>query len=381
MSEPNIPHILIVDDEETSPHELGFDTRAVTRARHPQDVDVSDLCWADLVLMDFVLNNWSERDDLDQVSLQPRNGLALAAVLREHADAVNNGDHSYTAFAIHSAHIGDISARLQTTNRTPYVVARLNNLEWAFDKADTGRFASATALADAVRHVSASWPAVKAGDIRAAMADLLHLSRDATWSERAADDIVLCQAPFSGFSAGTNRLLFLRWLLHGIMPYPTFLLAMHWVAARLRIAPASLRQVLNSESDLASDLAACRYDGLLAAFGDPRWWRAAVDQYAWDLRAKGAREPAQFHVELERRAGIPLEYVDAVSPVVCVDLELKPRDELCALESVVRLVPDLWPAYADPAYAEVEVVLEKADLRSIVHPLDRDLLLTLDEGA
>lgn len=380
MSEDALPHILIVDDEETSQHELGLDSFAATRARHPRDVDLSDLDWADLVLMDFIISNWDERDELDQVALKPPNGLALAAVLREHSDATNKGNHSYTAFAIHSAHIGEISTRLHTTNRTPYVVARLNNLEWAFDKVDTSRFASSAVLADAVRHVSAVWPIVDSGDIETATIDLLKLEKDATWYERAADDVVLCQIPLSEFSAGTNGLLFLRWLLHGILPYPTFLLAMHWVAARLRITSASLRQMMQGESDLARDLAACKYNGVLAAFDGPRWWRAAVDQYVWELRAAGARDPAQFHGELERRAGVSLEHVPAASPVVCVDRELKPRDGLCALESVVRLVPDLWPAYADPAYAEVEVVREDADLRSIVHPLDRERVLALDEA-
>lgn len=379
MAEDNRPRILIVDDEETSQHELGLDTFAATRARHPRDVDASDLEWADLVLMDFIISNWPERDNLDQVSLQPLNGLALAAVLRERADAANNGGHSYTAFAIHSAHIGDISARLHTTNRTPYIAARLNNLEWAFDKTDTSRFASSAVLANAVRHVSASWPAVEAGGIGAATAELLKLAADATWSERAADDVVLCQIPLSEFSAGTNGLLFLRWLLHGIMPYPTFLLAMHWVAARLRITPGSLRQVLEGQSELAKELAAFKYVGVLASFDGPRWWRAGVDQYVWDFRAAGAREPVAFHAELERRAGVALECVEEISPAVCVDRELKPRDGFCALESVVRLVPDLWPAYADPAYAEVDVVREDVDLRSIVHPLDRERMFVADE--
>ena len=62
-----------------------------------------------------------------------------------------------------------------------------------------------------------------------------------------------------------------------------------------------------------------------------------------------------------------------------MDRELKPRDGLCAIETVVRLVPDLWPAYADPAYAEVDVVREDADLISIVHPLDRERVQALDE--
>lgn len=380
MSEIALPHILIVDDGETSEHTIGLDSRASPRAKHPQDVGIADLQWADLVLMDFIINNWDERDELDQISLKPRNGLALAAVLREHADSIDNGDHSYTAFAIHSGHIGEVSARLHTTNRTPHVVARLNNLEWTFDKTDDSRFASSAALAHAVRHVSKLWPAVDAKGMSAATADLLQLDADATWSERAADDVVLCQIPLSDFSAGTNGLLFLRWLLHGILPYPTFLLAMHWVAARLRITPTSLRRVIAGDSDLANDLEGCRYTGVLDSFDGSRWWRAAVDQYVWDLRAEGARESEQFHAELERRSGIPLEHFAAVSPVVCVDRELKPDDDgLCALAGVVRLVPDLWPAYADPAYAEIDVVRDDADLRSIVHPLDQERVPDLNE--
>jgi hypothetical protein len=250
MTRESLPHVLIIDDEDTTKHELGLRSIAATRGRHPRDVEVSDIEWADLVLMDFIISNWAERDELEQVSLKPLNGLALAAVLREHADAASRLPHSYTAFAIHSAHIGDIAARLHTTNRTPYVVARLNNLEWAFDKADTARFKSSAALAEAVSRVSKSWPTVAAGAIGTVTAEILQLSADEPWSERAEDDLVMCQIPRAKFSAGANGLLFLRWLLHGIMPYPTVLLAMHWVAARLRITVESLRQVMHGESEV-----------------------------------------------------------------------------------------------------------------------------------
>lgn len=379
MPDESRPHILIVDDGETRQHEIGLDAIAATRSRHPADVDVADLEWANLVLMDFVISNWSDRDEMEQISLCPRNGLALAAVLREHADAANDGGHNYTAFAIHSAHIGEISARLHTSNKTPYVVARLNNLEWAFDKTDEARFASAVSLAEAVRYVSAAWRAVEGGGIETAITELLKLPSDASWTKRATDDVLLCQIPLSEFG-GKSGLLFVRWLLHGIMPYPTFLLATHWVAARLRIAPSSLRQVMEGQSALSRDLAACRYSGVLASFAGPRWWRSAVDQYAWELQAAVAREPEAFHAELERRSGSTLQRVQETSPAVCVNRELNPLDGLCALDSVVRLVPDLWPAYADPAFAEVGVVRDDADLCAIVHPLDRERVLIKDEG-
>lgn len=380
MADEPKPHILIVDDEDTAQHTIGLDSLAAPRARHPNDVTSEDLAWADLVLMDFVISKWDERDQLDQVSLQPLNGLALAAVLREHVDADNQNCHNYTAFAIHSAQIDKISERLHTTNRIPHVVSRLNNLEWAFDKADSARFKSSAVLATAVRDVSRQWSDVEKGGISVATSRLLNLNTDAPWRERAADDVVLCQIPLSDLSAGTNGLLFLRWLLHGILPYPTFLLAMNWVAARLRIKPASLRDVLlGSESQLGCDLEECRYKGVLDAFVGHRWWRAAVDQYIWDLRADGAREPDEFHRELEKRAGRELELVEEVSPVVCVDRELRARDGLWALENVVRLVPDLWPTYADPAYAEAVEVSENPALCSIVHPLDRERVPALDE--
>ena len=379
MNDADLPRILIVDDGETSSHVAGIDTQASTRGRHPNEIDVTDLDWADLVLMDFKISDWRAREELDPVSLRPMNGLALAAVLREHVDA-NNGDcHSYTAFAIHSAHIGDISKRLHTTNQTPYVVARLNNLEWVFDKADRSRFARSVELACAVRTISESWNSIKGGGVSMAAAELLRLPQKAKWTQRALDDVVLCQLPLSKFSAGTNGLLFLRWMLHGVLPYPTFLWAHHWVAARLRISPASLLGTLKNDSALAGDLNALSYDGVLKSFWGQRWWRAGIEQYAWSIRAAGARGPKEFHAELEKRAGGKLSPVADVSPVVCVDRELNRLDELRPLQTVVRLVPDLWPAYADAAYAEIDVVQGDGELAAIVHPLDRGQVVTADE--
>jgi len=379
MADVDLPRILIVDDVDAAQHALGLQDRAESRARHPNDVEADDLDWADLVLMDFMIEHWDDREALDQVALRPPNGLALAAVLREHADSQNGDGDDYTAFAIHTGHVGEISRRLHTSNKAAHVVARLNNLEWVFDKSDGTRFERSTELGSAVRVISGSWKEVEDGGVEAALERLLGLSGEVLWHSRAFDDVVLCQVPLSEFSAGTNGLLFLRWLLHSVLPYPTFLWAEQWVAARLRITPGSLRAVLDGESDLAADINACRYDGILSGFLGTRWWRAGVEQYAWGIRAEGARDPDAFHKKLEERAGGELERLEIASPVVCIERDLSPADELCSLEDAVRMVPDLWPAYAGTAYATIASVRDDAEFAAVVHPLDRERIADDDD--
>ncbi|MEQ8457642.1 MAG: hypothetical protein RLO52_08790 [Sandaracinaceae bacterium] len=375
MADEDLPRILIVDDVDAAEHELGLVDRAGSRAKHPNEVEGGDLDWADLVLMDFMIECWTEREEVDQVGLRPLNGLALSAVLREHADSQNGDDHDYTAFAIHTGKVENVSRRLHTSNKAAHVVARLNNLEWVFDKSDGSRFQRAAELAAAVKLISNSWQEVEDGGVEAALERLLGLDASALWRSRAFDDVVLCQVPLSAYSAGTNGLLFLRWLLHSILPYPTFLWAEQWVAARLRITPSALRSVLDGDSPLASDLKACRYGGILEGFLGPRWWRAGIEQYAWGVRADSARDPDVFHTKLEERARTELERLLIASPVVCIGRDLTPVDELCSIEDAVRMVPDLWPAYAGTAYATITSVLDDPEFAAVVHPLDRERVI------
>lgn len=375
MAASDLPRILIVDDEGMAAHKAGLDGLARVRTKHPNDIESTDLRWADLVLMDFMLTNWNDRDELDQVSLRPANGLALAALLREHVDHEGDDADNYTAFAIHTGHVEDVSRRLHTTSKASHVVARLNNLEWVFDKSDDSRFRRSTQLATAVRAISTTWQQVQKGRLNTALNSLLKLDKELVWYKRALDEVVLCQIPLSEFSAGTNGLLLLRWLLHRVLPYPTFLWAEQWVAARLRITPASLRLVAEGQSTLTSDLKACSYEGILSSFLGRRWWRSGIEQYAWGIRAEGARDPETFHQVLEERAGAHLDRLEISSPVVCINRDLSPLDDICAIDTAVRLVPDLWPAYADTAYADLGTVAGDVELRAIVHPLDRSRVL------
>ena len=116
----------------------------------PRDVELSYLEHADLVLVDFRLDNWSERDAQTTVSLQPATGLALAALLREHVD--RSARNRLTGFALHSGHLDDIQGRLPAV-AAQHVIARLNNLEWAFPKTEPRRFEQMISLASAVRRL------------------------------------------------------------------------------------------------------------------------------------------------------------------------------------------------------------------------------------
>jgi hypothetical protein len=72
--------------------------------------------------------------------------------------------------------------------------------------------------------------------------------------------------------------------------------------------------------------------------------------------------------------------VEDVSPVVCVNRDLKPQDELVSLESAVQIIPDLWPAFADSAYMTLQDIEEDPDLVAIVHPLDRERVPTTEDA-
>lgn len=373
-----LPNILIVDDENGTAYEASLTTLSNTRARHPSDVEIDDLLWADLVLIDYFIQDWPTRDKLDEIGLQPPNGLALAAVFRERVDAAASDDvRHYTAFAIHSGHIVDISRRLHTSSRAPQVVARLNNLEWAFDKDDRTRFESETALATGVREVSRQWAAVESKGLDALTSKMLQLPNDQFWTERALEDVQLCQVPLSAISAGTNGLTFIRWLAHTILPYPTFLWDKHMVAARLRVEVASLEKVLEGHSELAKELDSFQYRGVLSSFLGNRWWRSGIEQFAWNVGAEEPTPSTSIHARLEIMAGIKLAPIRYTSPVVCVERDLSRKGTVDDIENTVRLVPDLWPSYADPAYARISDVREETQLLALVHPLDRESVSNL----
>ena len=365
------PSILVIDDDE--PEELdtkiaaGLDNRATSYVIHPQDVKLSDLNNADLVLVDYRLENWPERDVLSTISLQPANGMSLAVVLREQVDQNEKG--KLTAFALHTGHIEDIQGRLPLAT-AQHVRAQLNNLEWVFRKEDPHLYDQMLLLADAVRQLPAQWPEDSHGSA-SMVQKFLNIDEYSVSFDRCWRNVKDCRVPVEELFMGGHSILFIRWLLHQILPYPCFLWAKHWVAARLGISVDALREVLEGDSDLAKDLKAMRYSGILAGFLGDRWWRGAIEDYAWNLVEGHTADVQQLRDALTKRAGIDLDPIKVNPAIVCVDENWQPIDKFLSPMTAITLHPDHWPSFADSACMDIKIIQDNPILRAMVDPLDQ----------
>ena len=370
------PSILVIDDEPGDLRlqlDLGLAGRVTANVIHPRDVEMSDLESADLVLVDYRLDSWPERD-AQSVSLNPATGMALAVVLREQVD--RSKQDKLTAFALHTAHLGDIQGRLPAVT-AQHVVARMNNLEWVFSKTDSKRFDQMVSLAQAIRQLRDCPP--DSNDETSLVKRLLGMENVGGASDRCWRDVVDCRVPMHELATSDYRIPVIRWLLHQVLPYPSFLWAEHWVAARLRISIDALREVLAGNSDLVRDLESMRYSGILAGFLRDRWWRGALEDYVWELAGSHRAEEQRLREALTERAGVTLDPIDANPSVVCVDRGLQPTGQFLSPTTAVTLRPDHWPPFADSAWMDVETVRDDPDLLSMVDPLDRHRVVSADE--
>ncbi len=361
------PVILAVDDEAEGLERglaLALNDAAELVVRHPRDVQSGDVRRAHLVLVDYRLDDWPERDG-QPAAFSIRTGLALATVLREVADQEANG--RLTALALHTGHLKDASGRIRPPH-SRHVVARLNNLEWVFEKGDSDRIQGAVQLAGAVQSLGGDWPADPSAS-EARVRHFLKLDDEAEWAGRAWDQVRECQPPVYELGGGAHGTLFLRWLLHQILPYPSFLWDVNWVAARLRISVDELERLMASDCELARDIERRKYTGLMAGFLGDRWWRTAMEGYAWDLGGRSAGKPGEFERRLSEKAGEGVALVTPRDPVVCLDQDLVPEG-VASPADAVRLRPDYWPAFADAAWMTIDKARDNPALRALVEPLD-----------
>jgi hypothetical protein len=362
------PVLLVVDDEADkqqatiSSQADGFDVQAL----HPRDVTEAHLDNADVVLVDFRISDWNERDQPGQcIGVRPLNGVALAGVLRANAESHGGAP---TAFALRSAHLADLSGAFPAERREHSIARRLN-LEWVFSK--TEDLSRAGQLAMAVRALPGSWPVDDADSTRDLASQLLSIP-DSLWANEAWKDVLECHPPLHELSERSHGLAFLRWMLHRILPYPCFLFDTTRLAARLRVSHSSLNDALGR--GLEKEIAEFKYNGQLSKFLGQRWWRSGIETFVWNITKGESSDPDRVREELGRRAGQKLEPSNSPQPVICVDRDLQPMTETVAPADAVRIQPDDWPPYADQAYASVSLAREEPSLKAVVFEPDREKL-------
>lgn len=354
------PLVLLIDDREDQrdfADAIGDrGVRAVFAL--PDDVDADLLSRATTVVVDQYLDSWPGRSERAlPVSLEVPDGLSLVAVLRSHVEgsAHRTGRPQVpVAFALRTGEFDALGAGLPRAARA-HLLASQYNLEWVFDKAEqtaphqSSPSARVAALARATAELPTEWGS---GTDDPGLRWLA--LPDEPWAEDARWQIEQCRPPQHVIAERTAGRAWLRWFLHRILPFPTFLLDRRRVALVLGLEEDSLDDVVDGHGPLTRHLAALRYAGPLDSFLGERWWRAGLshliteilddsDGDLADARAIAAAL-ADFH-------GTPLVPVAPDRPVLRVGADYTTLPRPITINDAVRLQPDGWPPYADEAWA------------------------------
>jgi hypothetical protein len=338
-------------------------------------VELGDVADADLVLVDYQLEKWPERDNCP-VSRHPRDGLALAATLRRHVHDRKEG--SPTAFAILTGKIDQLAAPLPPEHRE-HVLARMSNLEWVFQKSKAGEEFTlgdqVAALAVAVRKLPKQWPRLEAEGAMRQLAEILAFDPKEPQSAQQLEDLAACIPPIHELSQWSHGLAIVRWLLHRILPYPCFLWDSYYLAARLRVDHAWLREMLTNHAPLRKWLEPARYQGLLSEFAGDRWWRGRIELLLWETTHQQSFDITRIWGALEKLTRQKVKHSSPPDhPIVCVNSDYRPLDKFAAMEDAVRIRPDDWPPYADQPWTRIDLALDEPRLRALVVGEDRGRL-------
>jgi hypothetical protein len=378
MGKANAASVLMVDDQGEGTALASYLQQSkglAAKVLHPEEVELDDLVVADLVLVDYQLERWPEREGCP-VARAPRDGLALSTVFRRHVH--DRERTSPTAFAILTGKIETLAAPLPPEHRE-HVLARMSNLEWVFQKAKPGVEFSlgdqVASLADAVQKLPKQWPLSDAKEAMRQLAAILALDPEQSAASQQLEDVSACIPPIHELSQWSHGLAVIRWLLQRILPYPCFLWDSYYVAARMRVDHRWLCDVLTKSEDLRQWLAPARYTGLLSQFAGQRWWRSRLELLLWESTKQQSFDITQIWAILTTLAK---EEVKSSSPpdhpIVCVNSNYQPLEKFEAMEDAVRIRPDDWPSYADQPWVSVAGAQSDPRLGAIVVTEDRGKL-------
>jgi hypothetical protein len=377
------PVVVVIDDEPRAPDRRlvnKLNERGVaSQLRHPSDVTVDDLRNAAVVAIDEYLDSrWPERDAAP-VTMRPIDGIAVAAILRGHFDQGELGDLREgrpAAFVIRTANLDRLAGELPR-NASQHLIAAHHGVDWVQAKGDehgqTTEDDRLAQLADAVHSLPQEWTNPDA-TLSNEVFGWLGL-RDQDWFGAAQRQVEDCRPVSHRLAQQTRGTSFLRWFLHGVLPYPSFLIGEVRAAASLGLTTASFRKVIGTDSALSNDLDAVRYVGALATFHGRRWWRAGLNALAWRLTDGHPADGDVLAKRLRSRHGERIQTLGTAQRfVVVLDDKYRPAVRPVPIDAAVRIRPDDWPSYADEAWAAIDDVEDNPDLRAMVLSTDRPRL-------
>lgn len=369
------PVVLAIDDDELTGTELSLRANAEVVTRQPDEVTLGDLRRANVVLIDYQIDDWPGRDSATAITLKPANGVALAAVLRSQAESRSGRWDTRRAFAIHSGKLHELAGGLPAPSRE-HAIARTLNLEWAFSKAHSAHNpplrVQVESLANAVKRLPSTWPDEPERAVAVVQKLLAAPSAKQRWRERAFDDVAACQPPVHAWATATKGMALIRWLLHQVLPYPTFLWDERYLAARLHVTADSLRRALSTDKRTQRAFAESEYSGVLDAFLGRRWWRAGIEHLLWQWTEGDPFNGAALQKAVMKRASKSLDIVELNRPVVCVDdRSFRPTDHFVDAASAVEVRPDDWPSFAEQAWLPA-ATRGTEKVSALVVPQDRE---------
>jgi hypothetical protein len=374
-SNVQLPVVLIIDDVEehfTAPREK-LHGKARVICQFPNDVTLGDLNAANLVLVDLRLEHWPERDKQTTPALKPQDGLALIATLKSNLS--KDPARTPTAFALHSGQLQILSGKLSPANRE-HALARMLDVDWVFGKGIRSNDfeIEVLSLARAVRALPHPWPDAKKS--RDTLMTLLKLRKKQRWFLRAVKDVERAKPPQDVFAETTNGMAFIKWLLQDVLPFPTFLMDERYLAARLHVSPASFRQAIGELGSFGSILKKFEYTGILRDFAGRRWWRAGIEYWLWRETAGQPFDKTALLAVAEKLSS-GLKVVDFARPVVELDEQFRPTDNLVDVADAIQITPDDWPSSADPAWISISHAKESPTMAARVSCQDRERLESL----
>lgn len=355
------PTILFLDDVEGDVNGIASLCEDAARVlkRSFDDIEPPDLDSADLIMVDFNLNNWEKLERITDLALKPWDGLAVAENLRSYYRQKKL--QKPVAIAVLSGNLNSLTDPFPPTRRE-HMIASLAKVEWAFEKGkdlkDMAR--QVLSLAEGVRQLPPRWPHDSAAHKNETLHNLL-IVPDAPWSSAAIMDVARCHPPVQELSTWSHGLAFLRWMLQRILPYPTFLLDSHQVAVRLGIDSDSFCAGRNNNNEFGEWLAPTIFTGVLHDFRHTRFWRTAVDFLIWEATLENPFDRATLSQAVLRK--LPdAQTLNLAHPVVTV-AEDYTFAGVAEASDCVRLRPDDWPTFADSAWAQKTLVRDHEELQ------------------